>query len=50
LLLVVNYSKNIWGHLTYIGGSIDKYEGMEIIQNYIKNRQNVPMCLKNKLL
>jgi hypothetical protein len=36
--------------LTYIGGNIGKIEGMEIIQNFIKNRGNVPMCLKNKLL
>jgi hypothetical protein len=50
LLLVVNYCRHIWGHLSFVGGKIQKSKGMLIMQNFINNRHNVPMCIKNKLL
>lgn len=50
LLLVVNYCRHIWNHLTFVGGKIPKHLNLDILQNFIKNRQNVPICLKNKLL
>lgn len=50
LMLVVNYCRHLWGHLTFVGGSIKHGQGMQILQNFVENRKNLPMCLKNKLM
>jgi hypothetical protein len=35
LLLVVIYSRHLWGHLTYVGGRIGKRDNLHILQNFI---------------
>jgi hypothetical protein len=49
-MLVVNYCKHVWAHLSLVGGKFKKTENLSIYQNFIKHRKNVPMCLKNKYL